>query len=433
MQTTTVMLPQPNPHNQPNQSVAQNADDGQEIDSNIQLLRLVFEEIENTGIVDLLEQFYSGGRRGYSKRAMFRAYVASFVMGYKYTNSIIRDLKDNLTMRELCGFERLPVRTTFNRFFSNMAMYDDLIEKAMKTTVDELKGLLPDLGHVVAVDSTAVKTYANPNRKTCSDPEAKWGVKHTAQGKDGKSTDWFFGYKAHMASDATYGLPLASLTTPGNANDTTYLTKVIDKAMDTFDWFQPYAVLADRGYDSKKNNDAMVDRGIHPIIKMKKPGGKKADDNKLDLDYKLIDDIYDINGVPHCMGHKKMEFIQTDPDKGHYYVCPAGGCDLQKLNSGAMLYCNFDSWEDPTENIRLFGTIRKDSDEWKQLYRMRYSVERGFKSMKQARRLEQHTIRGLRRTHAHILMAMLTAQVTVLVNLKHRKKKEMMWMVPRVA
>ena len=434
MQTTTPILSDPAQHNQPNQSVAQNTYDGPVIDSNLQLLRLVFEEIDRTGITDQLEQLYTAGRRGYSKKAMFRSYVAGFVLGYKYTNSIIRELRDNPAIRELCGFETLPFRTTFNRFFIKMAMHDDLIEQAIKHTVDDLKGLLPDLGRVVAVDSTAVHTYSNPNRKTCSDPQAKWGVKHTAKGKDGKVTEFFFGYKAHMASDATYGLPLASLTTPGNANDTTYLPKVIDKAKETFDWFEPYAVIADRGYDSKKNNNAMVERGIHPIIKMKKPGGKRADDNQLDEDHeRLIDDVYDTNGVPHCIGRKKMEFVKSDPDKGHYYVCPPGGCHLQANNSGMMLFCDFDAWEDPTRDIRLFGTIRKESDEWTSLYRMRYSVERGFKSMKQARRLEQHTVRGLRRIHTHILMSVFTAQITVLVNLKNRRRKEMMWMVPRVA
>lgn len=30
-------------------------------------------------------------------------------------------------------------------------------------------------------------------------------------------------------------------------------------------------------------------------------------------------------------------------------------------------------------------------------------------------------------------MSLFTAQITVLVNLKHRAKEEMMWMVPRVA
>ena len=80
---------------------------------------------------------------------------------------------------------------------------------------------------------------------------------------------------------------------------------------------------------------------------------------------KLIDGIYNTEGVPHCMGGKKMAYVKSDPVKGHAYVCPPGGCHLKKKNSGAMLYCDFDTWEDPTRDIRLFGTIRKASEEWK--------------------------------------------------------------------
>ena len=427
MQTTSITLSQPTTQSQTNQTASQ-----QTIDNNIQLLALVFEEIERTSIIYELEKDYRIGRRGYSKRAMFRAYVTGFVMGFRYVNSTIRLLRDNAEVRAMCGFESMPVRTTFNRFINNMQDYDHVVESAIAETVDRLKIELPDLGNVVAVDSTAVHTYSNPNRKVASDPEAKWGVKHTAKGKDGKVTEWFYGYKAHMVSDATYGLPLASITTPGNASDTVYLPKIMEKAKKTFDWFHPIAVIADRGYDSKRNNQYLWEQGIHPIIKMRQPGGKRKDKNPT-TDKKLVDDIYDINGVPHCMGGQKMDYVTSDPVKGHKYICPPGGCHLKYKNSVAMLYCDGESWEDPTRDIRLFGTIRKDSDEWKNLYRQRYSIERGFKSMKQGRSLEHHTVRRLRRIHMHILMSVFTAQITVLANIENRTREEMMWMVPRVA
>ena len=437
MQTTSIMLSQPSTQSQSYQTTTASQPS---IENNIELLAPIFEAIEHTDVIHKLEMDYKVGRRGYSKRAMFRAYVTKFVMGFKYFNSAIRLLRDNAEVREMCGFENLPVRTTFNRFVKNMQHYDDVIESAIAQTIDRLKIELPDLGNVVAVDSTAVHTYSNPNRKdkndpnrkVTSDPEAKWGVKHTAKGKDGKVTEWFFGYKAHMVSDATYGIPLASITTAGNASDTVYLTKIMEKAKKTFDWFHPEAVIADRGYDSKKNNNYLWKQGIHPIIKMRQPGGKRKDKNPT-TDKKLIDDIYDINGVPYCMGGQKMDYVTSDPVKGHQYVCPPAGCTLKARNSVAMVYCDAESWEDPTRDIRLFGTIRKDSDEWKNLYRKRYSVERSFKSMKQSRSLEHHTVRRLRRIHIHILMSVFTTQITVLVNLENRAREEMMWMVPRVA
>ena len=432
MQPTPTTLSHPVPSAQTYQINRDNQDSHGSIESNLQLLQCVFEQIDQTSIVEQLENHTRLGRKGYSKRSMFRAYVASFVLGFQYTNTLIKELRDNPAIRDLCGFEKLPFRTTFNRFFSRMAEHDDLIEEAISHTIGELKQELPDLGQLVAVDATAIHTYSNPNRTVKSDPEARWGVKHTAKGKDGKIKENFYGYKAHVVSDAVYGLPIAAITTPGNASDTVYLPKIIDKAKGTFDWFHPEAVIADRGYDSKKNNEYLWNQGIHPIIKMRRQGGKKSSKEQ-NMPEGLIDGIYDTSGVPYCMGGQKMEYVLTDPDKGHRYVCPPGGCHLKQKNSGAMLYCDGETWEDPKQNIRLFGTIRKDSEEWKSLYRRRYSVERSFKSMKQARRMEKHTVRRLRPMIAHVLMSLLTAQLTVLVNLKHRRVAEMMWMVPRVA
>ena len=432
MQTTPNTLPRPIPPPQSKQTNQAIDPAPHPIKNNVQLLNCVISEIEATGIVDELEKSYTTGRRGYGKRALFRSYVTKFVMGHRYTNQTIRLLEDSSEIREICGFEKIPWHTTFTRFFADLQHHDHLIESAITNITNQLRDALPDLGRVVAVDSTAVHTYSNPNRKVKSDPEAKWGVKHTARGKDGKVTDWFYGYKAHVISDATYGIPFVNITTRANASDTVYLPKLIEQAKATFDWFNPEAVIADRGYDSKKNNTYLWEQNIHPIIKMKRPGGKSKDDDGNDVK-KLIDGIYDTDGVPHCMGGKKMDYVKTDPVKGHAYVCPPGGCHLKQKNSGAMLYCDFDTWEDPTRDIRLFGTIRKASEEWRSLYRRRYYVERGFKSMKQARCLENHTIRGFGRINVHILMSILTAQATILVNMKHRPKQEMMWMVPRVA
>ena len=180
MPTTPNTLPRGHTPPQSNQT-------NREITNNVQLIAHVIDVIEQTGIVDELEKGYTTGRRGYGKRTLFRAYVTKFVMGHRYTNQTIRMLQDNAEVRELCGFKTIPWHTTFTRFFSELQHHDHLIETAITNITNQLKDELPDLGNVVAVDSTAVHTYSNPNRKTKSDPEANWGVKHTARGKERES------------------------------------------------------------------------------------------------------------------------------------------------------------------------------------------------------------------------------------------------------
>ena len=61
-----------------------------------------------------------------------------------------------------------------------------------------------------------------------------------------------------------------------------------------------------------------------------------------------------------------------------------------------MLYCQDYLWEPPArrqENPRLFPAIRRDSPEWAELYGLRQTVERFFKS-KEGRRLNALCVRA---------------------------------------
>ena len=107
---------------------------------------------------------------------MLGAVAALYVLGLPYMNDLIRMLNDSEELREACGFKTLPFRTTFNRFLSKMADYEHVIDDAIARIVDILHSQIPDLGKRVALDSTAVMTYSNPNRKVVFDPESTLGL-----------------------------------------------------------------------------------------------------------------------------------------------------------------------------------------------------------------------------------------------------------------
>ena len=122
-----------------------------------------------------------------------------------------------------------------------------------------------------------------------------------------------------------------------------------------YSWFRPSAVIADRGYDGKPNHKWLNGKGIVPII--------------------------------HIRGKVPMEYVRSDPEKGHLYRCK--GCYLADSMRGGIRHCDSQVWEDPSQNIRLFGVVRRGSQEWKDLYTKRQAIERVFKSMKESRRLER--------------------------------------------
>ncbi len=384
-------------------------------------LSAVFDELDDTALVEYIRGCRHNGRPGYDPRAMWRAYIASFILNLPHTNALIRRLEDDPALRRACGFGNiLPHRTTFNRFIRRLSERPDLVEACFTESTRQLKMLIPDLGDEVAIDSTTVRSHCNPNRTRVSDPQASWTAKNAARAKTG-GKEWHHGYKVHMVADANYGLPLAHVVTTASCNDSPLLPEVVKHTEGLYDWFRPSAAIADKGYDAASNHEYLWDKGIIPVIHIRK--SKSG----------LYEGIYTEKGIPTCLGKVEMEYVRSEDKKGHLYQCPAEGCHLKDSNKGGIRHCDSEVWEDPTRNIRLFGVIRRDGPEWKALYAKRYAIERVFKSMKESRRLERHCIRGLRQITLHAMMSALAFQATALVRVLTGQAHFMRWMVRRVA
>ena len=381
----------------------------------------ILETVDSTTLLKRLRAYRPVGRKGYSLEALWRAYLASFILDLPHTNALIRRLQDDAELRQLCGFDQLPHRTTFNRFISRLSKHVGLVEGSLRKLTNQLARKLPDFGEKVAVDSTVVRTHSNPNRKKVSDPEASWTAKNSAKAKDGK--EFYFGYKYHAAVDATYGVPITGYTTTASRQDTRELPKLLDKARQEVGDIGTRYVIADKGYDSEKNHRAVRDRDAVPIIAIRKVT-KRADTQ-------LQEGIYTDDGRPTCMGMIPMEYVRSDPERGHLYRCAVGGCHL-KARKGVR-YCDDEVWVNRKDNLRLFGQVRRDSKEWKALYRQRQAVERVFKSLKESRRLERHCVRGLKKVALHVTMSVLAFQATALIHVLAGEEDELRWMVRKVA
>ena len=155
-------------------------------------LEAVWQAMPSEPILARLEQYRWTGRPGHSLNALWRAYVASYYLHLPHTNALIRRLQDDDQLRDACGFDELPSRWTFNRFFNRLSGHADLVREALDSLTDAVAGHLPGFGQTVAVDSTTVRSHSNPNKGT--DPEATWTAKDYAKGKP-KQKQWFWGFK----------------------------------------------------------------------------------------------------------------------------------------------------------------------------------------------------------------------------------------------
>ena len=171
----------------------------------------------------------------------------------------------------------------------------ELIARCCDDLLDRLAELAPDPGQVVAVDASTVEAYANPNRKHTvrnpdgpADVDASWTKKNSA--RDPSQQEWVFGCKAHVVADANYDVPLGTVVTTAKSNDSPFLPSLLAELETSHSWFSLPAsavVIADRGYDSKDNNEFVHRNGGVPVIHQRRlPEGK------------LHDDIYTADGVP---------------------------------------------------------------------------------------------------------------------------------------
>ena len=404
----------------------------------IGFLAAILDGLDDQPIIDALQSYRHTGRPGYPVKAMWRACLTKFILKIRYNNQLLERLRGSQKLRQVCGFaDDIPSESALSRFTSRLAHHVDLVEQCLVKITNELRELvpavkrrknrqdqpLPPLGAVIAIDSTLFETYANPNRKPVKDSDARWGVKHSSRTKEGK-TEWGFGYKMHLVSDTTHGVPLAFTITPANENDSTQLRTVVNKTFNNYRWMQPGAFLADRGYDSLANHEFLTGLNIIPIIHIRKPAAADG----------FHKDMYTASGKPTCIGQREMDYVRTDQENGaHLFRCPPQGCPLKTQGTKAITHCDTEVWQRPEDNLRVLGPLPRFTAAWRRLYKQRMSIERVFRSLKHSRGLERHCVMGMRKIKLLAIMSVLTFQVTALTRLKARDPDRMREMGVTVA
>ncbi len=329
---------------------------------------------------------------------IWKAYLLSFILDMDCTNDLVRKLEENSSLAEACGFNMdkpLPRRWTFDRFIISLAEHLEPIERLLDKAVGQLHQQLPDFGATVAVDSTPIRSHSNPGRKIRSDSEAGFIVKEGVPHKV-----WRWGYKLHLLVDTAWELPIACDVTLARESDVTHLIPLIDKAAKRFNWFRPWHVVADKGYDAGYNYKAIHDMGSIPIIKMKE---KQQSEGRYSIDGL---------GIPHCQSGLPLLLKDHDEKKGLRYICPhkAGKADCSLSHQCALKVV----WIRPLWEYRKLCTIPRDSDEWNAIYSKRTAVERVNSKLKEHRRLNSHCHRGLTKVRLHCLMSVLSLAITAL-------------------
>ena len=412
-------------------------------------------------LIEILEAPHQhGGNPGIPAEAMLSAFVMRFALNERYANGFLNRLGSDDRLLGICGLECAPSEGAYSRFKKKLAEHLGAIELIIADVFhecsDEIERLRedgiipadkPPLAYSLAMDTTDVEAWALPgrtSRKTgeeipSKDPDAAWGhrtAKNDRFRKGGKSKrrsskkskavlsageqtdekdskdELYFGYKVNVISDANHGLPMFARTRPANAADVTVMIEDLDACVALYPELSSHYFLADKGYDSEPNIQHTINSGMLPVMAVRRPTKDKETGKR------PYDGIYDQDGRPTCVGGESMEYILTDPEKGHLFRCPAEGCRLHDTVQFTR-HCDYQHYEKPEGRLlRIVGLLPRCSDEWKAEYKKRPSIERHFSSAKHSRLLDTHRYLNIQKVALHAAMSVLSYLATALAHLK---------------
>ena len=398
-----------------------------EAKSDLERLRLVLEHLPDEALMKKLEAHRDRGRDDYPIRPVWNSVLAGIVYQHGSVESLRRELLRNGELREGCGFdphkgwEAVPPSYVYTRFLKLLIGFKSEIDAMFDTLVDSLKGLLPELGFSVAVDSKGVSSAGRPTKETEEDGrrdmDADWGKKtYRGQREDGtlweKVVKWF-GYKIHLIVDTTYELPMGYRVTRASESDTKQLLPMVQEVKQKHPqiYKDMERLAGDKGYDSEENCRRLYDEhGIKPVIDIRRMWRDK--ETKL-LDAERVDNIvYDEVGTVYCLcpatlEQRRMAYGGFEKDRmALKYVCPIRAYGLTCKGSDQCVHAMKSERVGLEIDRRLFTPIARSSYAWEREYKKRTAVERVNSRFDVSFGFEKHFIRGQKKMEIRVGLAL---------------------------
>jgi hypothetical protein len=389
-----------------------------EVLGDLKRLKLVLENMPDEIFMRKLENERGNGRNEYPVRAMWNALIAMIVLGHPRFADLIRELRRNVQLRYMCGFEcleKVPGPDNMSRFVAKLEIHGEDIMSVFVELSEMLYELLPDFGESLALDSKWV--WSSANRRSArkepdgrSETDAEWGRKDYSgtheDGKEWSKTLKCFGFKMHVLVDAKYELPVAFISSGANGSDIVYGKKLLEQ----IEKDRPYIIqrcryfTADRAYDDTPLILWLKGKGVKAIIDKRKMW---REENEKELP-RYPRRYYNETGEIFCYSEHKSERHRMipagyDAERDTLRMkCPVGVYGATCVEAGTCTLC---------KNIRvklgvderIFTQVDRTSYKWKTLYRSRTAVERVNSRLDVSFGFEARRVRGMKK------MSMLTA------------------------
>lgn len=389
----------------------------------LERLLLVLENLPDEKLMCKLETERGKGRNDYPIRAIWNSILAGIVYEHISIESLIRELRRNAQLREICGFDPLkgsdavPSSMAYTRFLVKLMDNQPLIDEMFDTLIDSLQAILPDFGEDWAFDGKALQSLAPGKKKDDQqlingqhdrrkEYDADWGVKKY-KGEDENGSAWekvkyWFGFRLHLIVDANYELPIAYTLTKASLGEQPVMRELFkDLARKHPELVEKCDhAMGDKGYDSTETiTQLWYDYQIKPVIDIKNMW--KDEDSTRTLACKNIENVtYNYEGTVYChcpsSGEvRKMAFGGFEEDRDSLkFLCPAMHYGVE-CKGAAKCPIKKGIRVPLAEDPRIFTPVARSSYKWKRLYNRRSSVERVNSRLDVSFGFERHYIRGL--------------------------------------
>lgn len=333
---------------------------------------------EITDLIADLQQTRWTGRPGYTIRAMVGMTLVKSLYALPTWTRTARLVAEHTALQAVLG--DVPSVYACYRFTAKLRQFSGTLDSCIAAVLASLHAEMPEMGTVVAIDGSDLPAYANGQRfvskggklrERFSDPDASWGHRSSISTRSGGG---YYGYKVHTAVCTTTGLPLAWEVRTAKDAEVPTVPGLLDNL--TAHGFTPEFAVLDKGYDAKPVYDACTERGIRPIVPLRKTGAVVAGKDR-----------------PPTCEHGTWTFAGSDAKRdAAKWRCPTGDC------TPASVWIKAD---------RLHPLVPRHTVRFKSLYHQRGAVEREFGRLKHEWALLPLRVRRIERVRLHANLSIL--------------------------
>jgi hypothetical protein len=355
---------------------------------------------------------------------MFKSLIYKSLRRFPYLTDLSFELNNNPSVSKALGFNPLKPAPSTERFssFLHDTEHHEFIS-IRQQLVQELINVGALSGNSIAIDSCPIVSLLKENNLKTSisdrfdktkipagDSDARLGVLIHFPSPFKKEVRYFWGYRNHVINDIDTELPIWEITKPANVSDINVAKDLIQEACSVFN-LNIKSVMGDAAYDSEDLLKFIINDlkalAIIPHNPRRESKGHQIKDGKVICEANL--QMYrkgkmcpKKTGILYCQ--YTCPIVYDKQTRYQHITCP-------------IMHPKFFKGKGCNVLVRMEPSIRSeigyDTQEFKELYKKRTSVERVFSRLL-AIAMQHPTVRGYNANRNHATIAHISVLLVAL-------------------